>query len=270
MTGESGTKFDDLIGLNLLLLKLCGVILSDKGMIAGDTLACLAFACLSIVSVSYTYEFVVRGAYSGTALVSFAMIISLVGGQSRFTILFLYRDRCQRMLNVCKVLWSTLEPREQRPVRHYARKINRLTAWYLSSCYFTIFFYIIASLLASFTSDEAKNNRHLPYAFFVDVQVTPWYEIAYVLQLFIMLNITFICVGTDTIGPLFILIVSGHFDALKSRIERLNAVWSNVDVETVARQRSWTMEKLEKLETPSNKQMNDLRVCLTYHRMLLE
>lgn len=277
-------EFEKSIGLNLFLLKLSGVIPRGRASVARSILASVAFFCLSIYTISYTYEFATNGAYLTTALESVPMILSMVGGQMRFTILLLFRGRCQRMLDVCEVLWSALNPMEKDTVRSYTRKTRRLTCWYLSSCSFTIFFYGIAALFASSSLNEPivsgtknltnetsrimDNERHLPYAFVVEIKETPWYEMAYTFQLLTMTHVGLTCVGADTIGPLFALIACGHFDVIKARLEG-----SPIKIGTTGA-RLWSATSsptsVTTVEDPSREQVDSLRVCFTHHRILLQ
>ncbi|KOC59144.1 Putative odorant receptor 13a [Habropoda laboriosa] len=254
---DEGGEFDRLIGLNLDLLRLCGVIPCGSGFLGRNGLACVAFGCLTVYSISYTYQFVTCMENLDTIFESFTMIISIVGGQARFSILSWFRGTCRTMLEACEFLWSTLKPREKEIVRSYANKTRLLTRCYLASCVFTIFIYGVFALFdQSQPSPEnlSENGtvdstvRRLPYVFFLEVQQTPWYEITCALQLFAMLNVGITCVGVDTIGPLFVLLTCAHFDVIRSRIESLHAID----------------------RSSSSVQTRNLRVLVIRHRMLLE
>lgn len=289
-------EFDKTIDLNLFLLKLCGIVPCGDGF-ARNILAWLAFSCLTIYSISYVHEFITNTTNLTTALESVAMIISIVGGHARYTILLWFRDICQTMLNVCEIFWSNLKPHEKKIVQSYTRKTTRLTRWYLASCVLTIAFYAFLVLFGSLFDQskdfehmrndsslvpseagnilESTSKRHLPYAFFLDVQKTPWYEIVYAVQLIGMFNVGFTCVGVDTVGALFILIICGYFDTIQSRIENLHSfdtsLSSSLSLLNILSRKITTAKMSDiKTEASNSVQMRNLRMCVIHHQLLLK
>lgn len=287
-------EFDKTIDLNLFLLKLCGIVPCGDGF-ARNILAWLAFSCLTIYSISYVHEFITNTTNLTTALESVAMIISIVGGHARYTILLWFRDICQTMLNVCEIFWSNLKPHEKKIVQSYTRKTTRLTRWYLASCVLTIAFYAFLVLFGSLFDQskdfehmrndsslvpseagnilESTSKRHLPYAFFLDVQKTPWYEIVYAVQLIGMFNVGFTCVGVDTVGALFILIICGYFDTIQSRIENLHSFDTSLSSSLLnILSRKITTAKMSDIKTEASNsvQMRNLRMCVIHHQLLLK
>lgn len=75
----------------MFLLKLSDMIPCGRSLFVGDVLAAIAFFCMSMFTVTYTCEFTTREADFVAAVESFAMIISFVGTQARFAILFYCR-----------------------------------------------------------------------------------------------------------------------------------------------------------------------------------
>ncbi|XP_017889358.1 odorant receptor 49b-like isoform X2 [Ceratina calcarata] len=264
MTGdEEEREFGRMVGLNVALLKLCGVIPLGKGtgFMSNNVLACIAFACLSLYTVSYTYEFATNGDDPETLLELFAMIISIVGGQARFGILLWFRGSCRKMLDAYETFWLGLKLREREIVRSYSDKSRVLTRWYMIICVFTIFFYVFFALFGRFIFDEppsgnvnetSRYQRQLPYAFFLDVEETPWYEIMCAVQVLTIFNVGMVCVGVDMFGPLVILVACGYLDTVRSRIENLHEIEGSSSRESGSRVKK------------------DLRACLIRHGTLLD
>ncbi|XP_068977987.1 odorant receptor 13a-like [Bombus flavifrons] len=297
-------EFEKTIDLNLALLRLTGVVSSERA--SRDTLASLAFVCMTINTVSYVYEFATSSYTLATVLESFAMIIPLVAGQTRLVILLWLRDSCQTMLNICESFWSTLNSREKKIVQSYTNKAKLLSRCYLFSCVSTIFFYVLliefGSLIfsepkhfandtvygnnSSFVPSEAAKSlevtddkrRYLPYAFFIDVQETPWYEIAYVVQLGSMVSVGLTCVGVDTTGPLLILIACGYFDTIQSRIENSYSfespssppILASLSIATKTKTATETTSVTRIESSSRNVGMKNLRTCLNHHQLLLK
>ena len=279
-------EFEAAIGLNLALLKFSGVVSYEKRLVNRNVLAGLALFFLTIFSISYVYEFATNLNDVASMLESFSLIIQLVGGQTRFMTVLWFRDSCHAMLNVCEYFWSTLNSYEKQIVRSYTNKARLLTSFYVAICVLTIILVLLSTLMSnlivgpklnlenvtarenasSLAPSEAnraslnatENKRHLPYAFFIDVQETPWYELLYVLQITFMTNVGFTCVGADTIGPLFILITCGYFDTIRSRIENLLEPSSSIAVET------------DRAESSRNVDTKKLRTCVIHHQLLLK
>ncbi|CAK9807382.1 Odorant receptor 13a [Anthophora quadrimaculata] len=277
---KEGGDFARLIGLNLDLLRLCGVIPCGTGFFGRNALGCVAFGCLTIYSISYTYQLIRPMDNLETISEMFTMFLAIVGGQARFSILSAFRATCQRMLKVCQFFWSTLKPQEKEIVESYAKIMKLLTRCYLATCAFTILSTCAFTMFdqtkylhdspESVTSprsmldgssivDNDTTIRRLPYPFFFEVQRTPWYELTYVLQLLTILNVGLACVAVDTTGPLLILLSCGHFDVIRSRIERLDAI-----------DQPSSMGPFSTRETSSSVQTRNLRVLLIRHGMLLE
>lgn len=219
----SDESFASAIRANVALLQFSGVVSYKnekiRRMNSQNILSAISYGCLSAYAILYTYEFALHTVYLDTWTESFAMILSLVGGQARFTLVLLFRGRFQRLLTICEKLWTSLNADEKRCVRDYVKATRRLTYYYLFGCAFTIFFYAVASLFMG-RHDESSNatTKTLPYACPVQVHRTPYYEIMYVLQLSSMINVGLTCVAVDTIGPVLILTVCGLFKVLNSRI----------------------------------------------------
>ncbi|XP_043681918.1 uncharacterized protein LOC122635601 [Vespula pensylvanica] len=230
MSDESVSTFgSNVIAVNIFLLKLSGVLPFKTTFIINldwtNLLALISFLSLTTYSVSYTYEFVVHMSHADTALEFFSMIISLIGGQARYVILFIKRYKFRNMLKICERLWTSLDNKEKSCVRIYTNKTKRLTYYYLFGCAFTIFFYAIASLFVSSSTNDANGNetsiRNLPYAFIFDIHDSPYFEIAYVYQLSTMINVGLTCVGADTVGPVMILIACGHLKVIQNKMSAL-------------------------------------------------
>lgn len=230
MSDESVSTFgSNVIAVNIFLLKLCGVLPFKTTFIINldwtNLLALISFLSLTTYSVSYTYEFVVHMSHADTALEFFSMIISLIGGQARYVILFIKRYKFRNMLKICERLWTSLDNKEKSCVRIYTNKTKRLTYYYLFGCAFTIFFYAIASLFVSSSTNDTNGNetsiRNLPYAFIFDIHDSPYFEIAYVYQLSTMINVGLTCVGADTVGPVMILIACGHLKVIQNKMSAL-------------------------------------------------
>ncbi|XP_003705978.2 odorant receptor 63a [Megachile rotundata] len=254
-------SFDRSIGFNLFLLRLAGVISRGERSVERRALACLAFFCMSVYSVSYVYEFLRRDGRSNANLETFTLITSFVGVQTRFAMLLLHRGTCQTMLTECELLWSRLNSREKKVVGNYARRSNRLAITYVVNCQLTIFAYVAVALVTSWLPDDSnvardavnasnvsldlENARHLPYAFFLEVRGSPWYEIACVLQFFSVTSVGLTSVGVDTTAAMFALIACGHLDVIRSRVESLRSV-------------------------DSNSVQEDLRNSLIHHQVILE
>ncbi|XP_043600407.1 uncharacterized protein LOC122575470 isoform X3 [Bombus pyrosoma] len=297
-------EFEKTIDLNLTLLRLTGVVSSERA--SRDTLASLAFVCMTINTISYVYEFATSSYTLATVLESFAMIIPLVAGQTRLVILLWLRDSCQTMLNICESFWSTLNSHEKKIVQSYTNKAKLLSRCYLFSCISTIFFYVLLiefrSLIfsepkhfanvtvygnnSSFVPSEAVKSpqvtddkrRYLPYAFFIDVQETPWYEIAYFVQLGSMISVGLTCVGVDTTGPLLILIACGYFDTIQSRIKNSysfespssSPILASLSIATKTKTATETTSVTRIESSSRNIGMKNLRTCLNHHQLLLK
>ncbi|KAK2588115.1 hypothetical protein KPH14_004170 [Odynerus spinipes] len=170
------------------------------------------------------------------------------------------------MLNICERLWTELEISEKRCVRSYTSKTNRLTYYYLFVCAFTIFFYAIASLfISSQNGNEIDSNetivRNLPYASVIEIHESPYFEIAYVLQLVSMINVGLTCVGVDTVGPVLILIACGHLKVIQTKILTL------MDDNKLGNDLGQSGEQgLLFLEDTDTKVAN----CVRYHSLILE
>ncbi|CAD1480906.1 unnamed protein product, partial [Heterotrigona itama] len=299
---DDGTKreFEATIGLNLALLKFSGVVSHERGFVSRNILAVLGLFCITIFSVSYVHEFVTNLNDVASMLESFAMVIPLVGGQARYMAVLWFRDSCRAMLNVCEYFWSTLNSYEKGIVRSYTNKAKLLTRFYVAVCVLTIFLVLLFSLMSSMTAEPKRdtseenvttirenassfapseangeplnatdNKRYLPYAFFVDVQGTPWYEVVYVLQITFMMNVGFTCVGADTIGPLFILITCGYFDVIRSRIENFHLLESSLPI-TAETGTTAEATLVTTAESSANVDTKKLRTCVIQHQLLLK
>ncbi|KAL2737694.1 odorant receptor 13a-like [Vespula squamosa] len=239
MSDESSTFGNNVIAVNIFLLKFCGVLPYKTTFVINldwtNLLAVISFLSLTTYSVSYTYEFVVHMSHADTALEFFSMIISLIGGQARYVILFLKRDKFRKMLKICERLWILLDNNERSCVRIYTNKTKRLTYYYLFGCAFTIFFYAIASLFVSSSANNTNGNetsvRSLPYAFIFDIHDSPYFEIAYVYQLSTMINVGLTCVGADTVGPVMILIACGHLKVIQNKMSSMMEDKKSVNIE---------------------------------------
>ncbi|XP_050462770.1 odorant receptor 49b-like [Cataglyphis hispanica] len=266
----SDKSFTSVIRANVALLKLSGVVSYKNGNIrqtkSQNVLSAIAYGCLFAYAILYTYEFALHTVYLDTWMESFTMILSLVGGQARFTLVLLFRSRFQRLLMICEQLWTALNATEKRCVRDYVKATGRLTYYYLFGCAFTIFFYAVASLFIHNDSLNAT-TRTLPYACPIQVHRSPYYEIMYILQLSSMTNVGLTCVAADTLGPVLILTICGHFKVLNSRLLCLSnrdRVYSEISYST-------SPESLEITHDISrNCVKSDLEACAHYHQTVLE
>ncbi|XP_072765401.1 odorant receptor 49b [Anoplolepis gracilipes] len=266
----SDKSFASVIRANVALLRLSGVVSYRNGKIRRtnwqNILSAISYGCLFAYASLYTYEFVLHTIHLDIWMESFAMILSLVGGQARFTLVLLFRGRFQRLLTICEELWTTLNATEKRCVCDYVKSTKRLTYYYLFGCAFTIFFYAIASLFMGQHDDSSNaTTRTLPYACPVQVHRTPYYEIMYTLQLSSMINVGLTCAATDTVGPVLILTVCGHFKVLNSRIMSLSDRVYSKSSSPIA------VESLEIIHGVSkNRAKSDLKACVHYHQTVLE
>lgn len=215
----SGKSFASVIRVNVALLRFSGVLShkseSVRRLSAQNVLGAFAYGCLFAYTILYIYEFALYTVHLDTWTESFAMILSIVGGCARFTFVLLFRGRFQRLLTICEELWATLNATEKKYVCDYVKATKHLTYYYLFGCVFTIFFYVIASLFMNTT-------RSLPYTCPIEITRSPYYEIMYAMQLCSMINVALTCIGTDTIGPVLILTICGHFKVLNTRILSLS------------------------------------------------
>ncbi|XP_035740655.1 odorant receptor 13a-like [Vespa mandarinia] len=238
MSDEVSSSFGkNVIAMNIFLLKFCGILPIETTFIINldwtNLLAGISFISLSTYSVSYSYEFVEHMSNADTALEFFSMIISLIGGQARYVILFIKRKKFRNMLKLCERLWRSLDNDERSYVIIYTNKTKRLTYYYLFGCAFTIFFYAIASLFisTSITNGNETSIRNLPYAFLIDIHESPYFEIAYVYQLTTMINVGLTCVGIDTVGPVMILIACGHLKVIQNKMSSLMEETKSINIE---------------------------------------
>ncbi|XP_025262102.1 odorant receptor 9a isoform X2 [Camponotus floridanus] len=265
----SNEPFASVIRANVMLLRFSGVVSYKDGIIrrtnSQNVLSAIAYGCLFAYAFLYTYEFALHTVYLDTWMESFAMILSLVGGQARFTLVLLSRSRFQRLLAICEELWTTLNATERKCVRDYVKPTRSLTYYYLFGCAFTIFFYAVASLFMGQHDDSSNaTTRTLPYACPVQVHRTPYYEIMYALQLSSMINVGLTCAAADTLGPVLILTVCGHFKVLNSRILSLSD-------RAYSKSSCPTSDSLEIMRGVSrNRVKSDLKNCVHYHQMVLE
>ncbi|CAL1679706.1 unnamed protein product [Lasius platythorax] len=272
----SDESFASAIRANVALLRLSGVVSYKNGNLrrtnSQNVLGAIAYGCLFAYAFLYTYEFALHTVYLDTWTESFAMILSLVGGQTRFTLVLLFRGRFQRLLRICEELWTSLNASEKRCVRDYVKATRRLTYYYLFGCAFTILFYAVASLFMGRHdgSSNATNTRTLPYVCPVQVHRTPYYEIMYALQLSSMINVGLTCAAADTLGPVLILTVCGHFKVLGSRISSLGV--HRRDRSYRESTCSTSAESLEMMHrgVSRNCARSDLEACVHYHQTILE
>lgn len=262
---SSNKSFASVIRVNIALLSLSGVVshVGNRSSLQ-NVLGALAYGCLFAYSILYAYEFALHTIHLDIWMESFAMILSLIGGQARFTLLLLFRSRFQRLLTICEELWATLNATEKKCVRECVKATRRLTYYYLFGCAFTIFFYAIASLFMGQQHDDSSNStRNLPYVCPVEVHRSPYYEVMYVMQLCSMINVGLTCVGADTIGPVLILTVCGHFKVLNSRILSLND-------RPISEGSSRPAEFVEATFEENNVNPSDLVAYVRYHQVILE
>ncbi|XP_014481876.1 PREDICTED: putative odorant receptor 85d [Dinoponera quadriceps] len=270
---SSDESFASVIHVNVALLRLSGVVSCGgkatdvrRARILQTVLGTVAYGCLLTYSLLYTREFILYTVHLGTWMESLAMILSVMGGQARFTIILLSQRRFRRLLTVCEELWLTLSAREKGRVRDCMKGTRRLTYYYVFGCVFTIFFYAVANLFMKSRHDDSPANisRSLPYVCPIDVHRTPYYEITYAMQLCSMTNVGLTCAATDTIGPVLILTVSGHFKVLNSRIQRICE--RTCDKEGKSREDATVF--LEDTSR-SDHAMLDLKACVRYHQTIL-
>ncbi|XP_018363285.1 PREDICTED: odorant receptor 49b-like [Trachymyrmex cornetzi] len=270
----SDNSFASVIRVNIALLRLSGVVSYENGSIhqssSQNILRAIAYGCLFAYAGLYTYEFVLHTVYLDTWMESFAMILSLVGGQARFTILLLFRSRFQRLLAICEELWTTLNATEKKHVRDYVKPTRHLTYYYLFSCAFTIFFYALANLFMG-QYDEALNAtiRTLPYVCPVEVHRSPYYEIMYIAQLCSMIHVGLTCAGADTVGPVLVLTICGHFKVLNTRILHLNDP-NRVRSEGSCSASMESLEIIRERNDTKNHAKSNLEACVYYHQTMFK
>ncbi|KYN05897.1 Odorant receptor 49b [Cyphomyrmex costatus] len=272
---RSDNSFASVIRVNIALLRLSGVVSYENGSIhqssSQNILRAIAYGCLFAYAGLYTYEFVLHTIYLDTWMESFAMILSLVGGQARFTILLLFRNRFQRLLAICEELWTTLNATEKKHVRNYVKTTRHLTYYYLFSCAFTIFFYALANLFVV-QYDDALNAtiRTLPYTCPVKVHRSPYYEIMYIVQLCSMIHVGLTCAGADTVGPVLVLTICGHFKVLNVRILHLND-HDRVHSEGSSSASTKSLGIIhEENDRSKNHVKSNLEACVYYHQTMFK
>ena len=91
----------------------------------------------------------------------------------------------------------------------------------LLSCFSINILYIIQAANYSLKSNFTV-SRKLPFTFFMDVEVTPWYEILFATQSISINSLCLSIVGVDTSGPFFIMAACGYLKSLARRLEQLN------------------------------------------------
>jgi len=275
----SDDSFASVIRVNIALLRFSGVVSYENRSIrrlsSQNILSAIAYGCLFVYAGLYTYEFALHTVYLDTWMESFAMILSLVGGQARFTILLLFRSRFQRLLTICEELWTALNATERKHIRNYVKTTRHLTYYYLFGCAFTIFFYAVASLFMGQHNDSSNaTTRILPYACPVEVHRSPYYEIMYIAQLCSMINVGLTCAGTDTVGPVLVLTVCGHFKVLNTRILNLNDLDRVYSKGSCDSKGSTPMESLEIMHKRNGMSKNhvksNLKAYVYYHQTMLE
>ncbi|XP_011707396.1 PREDICTED: odorant receptor 49b-like [Wasmannia auropunctata] len=275
---SDNNSFASVIRVNVALLRLSGVVSYENGRIRRSSsqnvlLSAIAYGCLLAYAGLYTYEFASRTVYLDTWTESLAMVLSLVGGQARFTILLLFRGRFQRLLAICEELWTALSAIERKHVRDYVKTTRHLTYYYLFLCAFTIFFYAVASLFMGQQHDDSSNattTRTLPYACPVEVHRSPYYEVMYVAQLCSMISVGLTCAAADTVGPVLVLIVCGHFKVLNMRILCLNdrdRVYSDGTRSTPTK----PLEVMhEENDISKDRVKSNFKTCVYYHQTMLQ
>ena len=110
--------------------------------------------------------------------------------------------------------------------------------------------YTVSSQLSnSLTKSNGTVSRRLPFTFFMDVEMTPWYEIVFLMQSISMGNIGVSAVGLSTVGPCFIMAGCGYLRSLGGRFEQLNN---------------------EKADQSRSSLEKEVISCVMYHQQLLE
>lgn len=270
----SDKSFASVIRVNIALLQLSGVVpcrggIKDIYRGLQNVLSVVGYCCILSYSTLYTFEFILYTVHFDTWMESFAMILSIVGGQVRFTILLLFQSRFRRLLKLCEDLWATLSAIERKCVCDYVKATKRLTYFYLFSCAFTIFFYGLASLFVEQDGESTNVTviRTLPYVSPIVIQQSPYYEIMYVMQICSMTNVGLVCAAADTVGPVLVLTVSGHFRILNSRIQRL---CDSKEMKKSADVMFFEVTNEQKGSSRINRAMVDLKACIRYHQIVLE
>lgn len=197
---------------------MCGIIKFESKSLS-DALALFSFLCLTLYSITYTFIFFLFISNLEAATAYLSLVMSFIGGQSRFSILLWSRTRISTMLEKCEHLWSNLTDPEKQKIHFFLDKSARITYVYLNLCAFTIGSYGVSFFLTSQGLDENNQTlpRKLPYAFLVEVTRTPYYEMTYVLQIVSMVNVGFTCVACDTSGMFLVMIACGHLAVIQQR-----------------------------------------------------
>ncbi|XP_048504948.1 uncharacterized protein LOC105685947 [Athalia rosae] len=225
MTRAEDQTFTRLIRTNVFLLKLSGMIPLDGEIfynsILSSCLTIVSFSILMVHTCSFVYDVVIHAAYIETVVESFALIISFLGGLIRNVILYRSRGKVRAMIASFESLWKIQDVEERRLIATYVKNAKNLTYFFLSQCIVTIIFYAISPLFVKSEDVDVNATRLLPYAFFLEVHRSPYYEITYFLQVSSMLNVGFTCVGVDMIAPIFIMTACGHLRVIRGRLERI-------------------------------------------------
>lgn len=281
-TVKSETLFSGVIDTNVALLKFSGIILPGEKTLANIILSyCLMFMSVTALGMQtyvYAYDFVIHFAYIETLIESFALVIAFFGGLVRYLISYKWREKIQDILNVMEDLWGNLNAEERHSVALCIKSTKNLTYFFISQCIFTIFFYAIAPLIIKSPKENDENaTRILPYAFFVAVHHSPYYEILYFLQVSSMLNISFTCVGVDMIGPILITTLCGHLRVIQSRFRNLGRRMEprrdhtivEVSHQVDGNNFEVTKEFGEEVWENNSAISFEFKACINYHRIIL-
>ncbi|XP_015610241.1 odorant receptor 13a isoform X2 [Cephus cinctus] len=223
---ENQESFDEMIRVNLFLLKFSGIIRASVGKISlTEILSVLAFGLLAAMSCSYLRDLLLTDNME-VAMQSLAFMITGFGNTLHYILIAKSRAKLCDVLATFEDLWGLLEVQEKRVLMSYVRDAKKLTYFFMSQCAATVFLYVGAPVIFGNGFVRVNGNiteRMLPYSLIFECKDSPCYEILYILQILTVINIAITYIGVDTIGPVLILTVSGHMKIIQNRIMSLGS-----------------------------------------------
>lgn len=274
VTVKNEESFRNVIFVNIVLLKFCGIIPPDDktffNMVFNYCLAIMAGGFMAANGFVYGFEFVRNFADIETAMDLLALTISFSGGLIRFLILYWSRQTVQKVLETVEDIWKILNPQERHYVTLYTDGVKNLTYFFLLECLFSIIFYSLATLSANqFDPISNATIRVLPYAFVTEVHQSPYYEIMYFIQICSVANSCTTAVAVEICGPLLITIICGHFKVIQEQLKSMNSI-ERTDVSRRGEEETQEISGREKRRSHDEKSLHsELGACVNYHTTIL-
>lgn len=203
-------------------LKFGGLVNFDGrslNFIGTHLLALYSHLCYLFVTVMFFWNLMTKIHQSQLDVDVIAEAVGVLGIHSRFLILFHRRRRLSNMLRCSEKLWCSSSPSEKETVQFFVKSSSRLCYCYLGCGIMICVMYLFESQIMPTSADgNETSTRKLPYAFFTDVQRTPWYEIVCAIQFLSMLSIGVTSTGVDTAASFLIMMTCGYFKSLQNRL----------------------------------------------------